>query len=305
MVNGAEGHSLFKGTLTHFSLEFLKVVKLSFDSFSFESETGKKTDVKVQLKPGDDALEFLGDLKFVNELKKIIPPALFGDGPSLEITPEPAIRAGFAIGLPPIAIGIFALKDVSLGAALTLPFLNGSPLFEFNVSERQHPFNLTVAFFGGGGFFRLQLDTQAVRVVEAAFEFGASAAINLGVASGGVYIMAGIYFKLETQTDGSKAATLTGYFRMGGELSVLGLISISLEFYLSFTYETGKEVDGRVLPGKAIGIAKLTVKVEVLLFSKSIEITVEKKFGGQDGDPVFAEVWDVPAIWDEYARAFA
>ncbi len=305
-VNGAEGHSLFSGTLTHFSLEFLEVVKLSFESFHFKSETGQKTDVKVQLVPGDDALEFLGDLKFVNELKKIIPPALFGDGPSLEITPEPAIRAGFAIGLPPIAIGIFALKDVSLGAALTLPFLNGSPLFDFNVSERQHPFNLTVAFFGGGGFFRLQLDTLAVRVVEAAFEFGASAAINLGVASGGVYIMAGIYFKLETQTDGSKAATLTGYFRMGGELSVLGLISISLEFYLSFTYEKGKNDEaGRELPGKAIGMAKLTVKVEVLFFSKSIVITVEKKFGGQDGDPKFKEVWDVPGIWSEYARAFA
>jgi hypothetical protein len=305
-ANGKDGHSRFSGDLTNFSLEFLKVIRLSFVSFHFSSETGKKTDVNVQLQPGDGALEFLGDLKFVNELKKIIPPELFGEGPSLEITPEPAIRAGFAIGLPPVAIGIFALKDVTLGAALTLPFLNGSPLFDFNVSQREHPFNLTVAFFGGGGFFHLQLDTLAVRIVEAAFEFGACASINLGVASGGVHIMAGIYFKLETQPDGSKAATLTGYFRMGGELSVLGLISISLEFCLSFTYESGKkDAAGNELPGKATGIATLTVKVEVLFFSKSIEITVEKKFGGQDGDPRFAEVWDAPGVWTEYAGAFA
>jgi hypothetical protein len=304
-VDGKAGRSKFTGSLTKFSLVFLKVIRLTFDSFDFTAETGKKTDVNVHLRPGDDAIEFLGDLKFVNELKEIIPPGLFGDGPSLEITPQPAIRAGFAIGLPPVAIGVFALKDVSLGAALTLPFMNGSPLFDFNVSEREHPFNLTIAFFGGGGFFRLQLDTLAVRIVEAAFEFGASASINLGVASGGVYIMAGIYFKLETQTDGSKAATLTGYFRMGGELSVLGIISISLEFYLSFTYEKGKVVAGQEQPGKAIGIARLTVKVEVLMFSKSIVITVEKKFGGQDGDPVFAEVWDAPSIWSDYSKAFA
>lgn len=294
-TDGKAGSSKFTGKLTHFHLEFLNVVKLSFDSFSFTSETGQKTDVNVQLK-NPDALEFLGDLKFVNELKNIIPPGLFGDGASLEITPEPAIRAGFAIGLPPVAVGVFALKDVSLGAALTLPFLNGSPLFDFNISERQHPFNLTVAFFGGGGFFHLQLDTQALRVVEAAFEFGASASINLGVASGGVHILAGIYFKLESK-EGKDFATLSGYLRMGGELSVLGLISISLEFMLSFTYESETK--------KASGMATLTVKVEVLFFSKSIEITVEKKFGGENGDPVFVDVWETPRLWNEYANAFA
>ncbi|MCU0566563.1 MAG: hypothetical protein MUF49_08195 [Oculatellaceae cyanobacterium Prado106] len=294
-MGGGGGRSQFTGELTNFYLEFFSVVKLSFDAFRFKAETGQKTEVNVQLK-GDNALEFLGDLEFVNDLKNIIPPGLFGDGPSLELTPQPAIRAGFSIGLPPVEVGVFALKDVSLGAALTLPFLNGSPLFDFNISERQRPFNLTIAFFGGGGFFRLQLDTQAVRIIEAAFEFGASASINLGVASGGVYIMAGIYFKLETKPDGKKKATLAGYFRMGGNLTVLGFISVSLEFNLSFTYE---EV------GKATGKATLTVKVKVLFISKSVEITVEKTFGGGQGDPIFAQVWDVPEVWHTYAGAFA
>jgi hypothetical protein len=311
-VGGGAGKSHFAGTLTNFYLEFFKVVRLNFLSFGFTAETGKKTAVDVRLQPGDDALEFIGDLKFVNELKKIIPPDLFGDGPTLEITPQPAIRAGFAIGLPPVAVGVFALKDVSLGASLTLPFLDGRPLFDFNVSERQHPFNLTIAFFGGGGFFHLQLDTQEVRMVEAAFEFGASACVNLGVASGGVHIMAGIYFKLEkkevtTTTDGHvldkprsiNVTVLTGYFRMGGELSVLGFISISLEFLLSFTYQESAGA------GKAVGMAKLTVKVEVLFISKSVEITVEKQFGGEAGDPTFIETWTAPELWDEYAGAFA
>ena len=56
--------------------------------------------------------------------------------------------AGFAFALPPIAVGVFALKDVSLGAAMTLPFLDGKPVFDFNVSERAKPFLLSVSIFG-------------------------------------------------------------------------------------------------------------------------------------------------------------
>ncbi len=289
------GRSEFSGQLNQFKLTFLNVLALNFVAFTFKSETDRKPDVKVELEKGNP-LQFQGDLEFVEDLKDIIPPELFGKGPSLEITAE-RIRVGFAIGLPPVAVGVFALKDVSLSAALELPFADGNPVFDFGISERQHPFNLTIAFFGGGGFFHLQLDTQqGLRVVEAAFEFGASVSINLGVASGGVYIMAGIYFKLEIK-EGKDYATLSGYFRMGGELSILGLISVSLEFLLSFTYESKT--------GKASGRATLTVKVEILFFSKSIAITVEKKFGGKNADPIFSDTWETPALWDEYAGAFA
>jgi hypothetical protein len=151
-----------------------------------------------------------------------------------------------------------------------------------------------VAFLGGGGFFHLQLDTGGIRLLEAALEFGAAASIDLGVASGGVHIMAGVYFAMGNK-DGKDLSVLSGYLRMGGELSVLGLISISLEFVLSFGYENGK----------AAGRATLTVKVEVAFFSTSVDITVEKKFGGSSGDPRFLDVFETPAVWDEYASAFA
>src|SRR5690606_972243 len=133
------------------------------------------------------------------------------------------IRAGFSFALPPVAVGVFALRDVSLGAALTLPFLTGRPALDFNVSERPHPFLLSVGIFGGGGFFHLQLDTAGLRVVEAAFEFGATASIDLGVASGGVHIMAGIYFRLERKEPGTDLApTPTRALRPGGNLRGLG-----------------------------------------------------------------------------------
>ncbi len=284
------------GKLTNFRVIILEMITVNFLEFGFESHSGKKTDVKVKLDPAKP-LEFSGDLAFVEELRNAIPPDLFGDGPSLDIS-ETGIRAGFAFALPPIAVGVFALKDVSLGAALTLPFLDGKPVFDFNVSERQRPFMLTVSFFGGGGFFRLQLDTAGMKMLEASFEFGAAAAIDIGVASGEVHIMAGIYFSLQRKEGSTDLkATLTGYLRMGGSLNVLGLIKISVEFVLSFTYDSDTD--------KAYGRATLTVHVEVLFFSASVELTVERAFGGESGDPKFGEMYDQPEMWSRYALAFA
>lgn len=286
----------FNGKLNDFRIIVLKMVFINFKEFSFVAKSGAKTDVKVKLDPAKP-LEFAGDLKFVEEIRKIIPPDLFGDGPSLDIAPT-GIRVGFAFALPPVSVGVFALKDVSLGAALTLPFLDGKPTLDFNVSTREHPFLLAVMFFGGGGFFRLQLDTAGIKIVEAAFEFGAQASIDLGVASGGVYIMAGIYFKLErVEPSNDLVPTLSGYLRLGGYLSVLGLIKISLEFNLSFTYDGAKD--------KAFGRATLTVKVEVLFFSTSVDVTVERGFGGKNGDPKFIEQFTAAPVWSEYAEAFA
>lgn len=108
--------------------------------------------------------------------------------------------------------------------------------------------------------------------------------------------MAGVYFKLE-----SGDATLTGYFRLRGEVDVLGLISASLELYMSLTYESAT--------GKVIGYASLEIEVEVLFFSASVTVAVEKRFAGANGDPTFLDVMSPdPAAafdpWRDYFEAF-
>ena len=288
----------FTGRLTNFTVSVVnRSVTVNFAEFNFTARKNQKTDVQVKLDP-DQPILFGGDLKFVEELRNAIPPGLFGTGPFLQLLDNPpGIRAGFAFALPPIAVGVFALKDVSLGAALTLPFLDGKPTFDFNVSERAHPFLLSVAIFGGGGFFHLQLDTAGIKLLEAAFEFGATAALDIGVASGEVHIMAGIYFAMQRKEPANVlVATLSGYLRLGGSLSVLGIVKISVEFVLSFTYDGGRD--------KAYGRATLTVQVEILFFSMSVELTVERAFGGS-GDPKFGELMNTPEAWSEYALAFA
>jgi hypothetical protein len=93
-------------------------------------------------------------------------------------------------------------------------------------------------------------------------------------------------------------SSLSGYLRCGGSLSVLGIVRISVEFLLSFTYYAAPE-------DKAKGRATLTVEVEILCFSKSIELTVERAFGGKGGDPTFEQAIDSPELWAEYAAAYA
>jgi hypothetical protein len=288
------GSFAFNGKLTHFRLDILHAIALHFTTFSFSAGSSKKLDVSVDLDSAKP-FEFEGDLAFVQDLSNIIPPGAFGDGPSIDLTPAPGVHVGYGVTLPPAAVGVFSLENIKLSAGLDLPLLTGKPIIDFGFAERHHPFLLTVSLLGGGGFLHIQLDTEGMKLLEAAFEFGANASINLGVASGGVHIMAGIYFSMQTDAGATKA-TLAGYLRMGGELSVLGLISVSIEFLLSFTYDSD---------GKASGRATLTVEVKVLFFSKSVEISVEKRFGGSGGDPTFAQLITSPGVWSDYASKFA
>ena len=287
----------YSGSLNAFTVSILASVFIQFKSFSFRKASNEKVKVAVDLDPVKP-LRFEGDLKFIEEIRNAIPPGLFGDGPSLELISNPlGIRAGFSFALPPLTVGVFTLKDVTLGAALTLPFLDGKPVFDFNISERTHPFLLAVSFFGGGGYLHLQLDTAGMKALEVALEFGATAALDIGVASGEVHMMAGIYFSLQRKEGSTDlAAILSGYLRLGGSMNVLGIISISIEFNLSFTYDSVRD--------KAYGRATLTVSVHVLFFSASVELTVERAFGGS-GDPHFIDFFPEPAPWEEYALAFA
>jgi hypothetical protein len=300
-INPAPGadsaSSEFTGTLNDFQVSVLDSVVINFVKFSFTKKSKQKPDVTVQLDPAKP-VEFGGDLKFIEEIRNAIPPGLFGDGPSLDLIEKPlGIRAGFAFALPPLTVGVFALKDVKLDAALTLPFIDGKPVFDFNISERPHPFLLTVAIFGGGGFFHLQLDTAGMKELEVALEFGATGALDIGVASGEVHMMAGIYFSLQRKENTTQlAAVLSGYLRIGGSLQVLGLVKVCVEFNLTFTYDSGRD--------KAYGRATLTVHVEVLFFSASVELTVERAFGGKN-DPHFIDFFPNPKPWHEYALAYA
>jgi len=296
---GVEPTALVSCAFSPFQLRLIGAdafIILHFEKIEFLLAPGKKPDVNVVFRE-DDGIEFAGPLSFVNTLKDIIPFDGFSDPPYLDVTAD-GIKAGFDLSLPTIAVGVFSLANISLGAAVRVPFIDESLDVSFNFCTRENPFRLTVWLFGGGGFFGITITPEKCRVLEAAFEFGACVALDFGVASGSIECMAGVYFRIE---DGD--ATLTGYFRLRGEVDVLGgLISASIELYLELTYEFSS--------GKAVGRATLTIEVEIFFLSFSVEISCEKKFKGSNNDPSFVEIMGPPPgggarPWDEYCRAFA
>ncbi|MDP1805648.1 MAG: hypothetical protein Q8K72_10815, partial [Acidimicrobiales bacterium] len=255
---GKQPSALVSCSISPFDLNLIAPVNfiiLHFETIEFLLAAGKKPDVNVKFREGN-GIEFAGPLSFVNTLKDIIPFDGFSDPPYLDVTAE-GINAGFDLAIPDLAVGVFALTNIALGANLRVPFVDESIETSFNFSTRESPLRLQVALFAGGGFFGITITPDGVRVLEAAFEFGAAISINFGVASGGVSVMAGVYFRLETE-GGETNAQLTGYFRLRGEVDVLGLISASITLELSLTYEFDS--------GKMVGRASIEVEVDVFFF---------------------------------------
>lgn len=286
-----------KAALVDFTIGVVKVeseylVNINFKQIKFETYANKKPDISVDMK--DETMTFGGPLSFVNELIKLIPPGGFSDPPYLDVSPV-GIKCGYTLALPNLQMGAFTLSHLSIGAEVNLPFTGAPMTVGFRFCERQQPFTLTVSCLGGGGFFGLELDLQGLRQIEAALEFGAAVSVNFGVASGSVSIMAGIYFKMIFET-GQNSTQLTGYVRINGSVSVLGLITASLELYLALTYLFEKH--------KAYGEASLKISVEVLFFSTSVTIKTQKTFSGDGNDPNFQAAISA-TDWKEYCEAFA
>jgi hypothetical protein len=289
-------------------------IDIHFNELKFEAKSGQKSTVNVDIK----AVNFVGPLTFIEELKKFMD--FSGDGgPKIDIEPD-GISADLAVKLPPIGVGVFSLSNVGVDAGFNLPFDGKPARFRFSFSTRDDPFTLSVAIFGGGGFFGIAIGTDGVELIEASFEFGAMASIDLGVASGSVELVAGVYFAYGQIVPGSTqtGCILTGFVKLDGHLSILGIITLSLEFDLSLTWEDLGGVSS------VTGTATLSVGVSVLMFSFSVSVTATKTFGGnQTGQardlpsrtghapdpastvPKFVDQVPSQAVWNAYCAAFA
>ncbi len=290
-----------------FGVTVASSLAVNFSYMNFGSGSGSKSDIKVEMDAARP-IEFIGPLSFVNTLQNCIPKTGFSeDGPYIELSLA-GIKAGFDLSIPDVAVGVFMMSNIMLGAYVNLPFNGDEMTIGFYFCKRENPFMLTVSCFGGGGYFMLVTTLKGLKSVEAAFEFGAAISINLGIASGGVSVMGGFYFKFEVVSPTEEKIYLTGYLRINGNLSVLGIITVSLEFYLALeavivdkTNSAGEKVKK---VEKMEGVATLKVKIEVLFFKKTVSVTARRQFAGADADPTFGDMIELPD-WQEYCLAFA
>ena len=253
-----------EGELANFQLELIpqyKFVTIGFERVRFVSKNLGKPDVQVKIAD----VEFSDSLSYLAELAKTLSP---GNGFFLEVRP-PGIVAGYRLSVPNITTGGFNLLQLSIDLGLVLPFDGGPLRLRAAISQRNRPFLISYGIFGGGGFFGVELSSKRIELVEGALEFGGVAAINIWAASGTAYVTGGIYFQMSADK-----VIFTGYFRAGGSLTVLSMVTVSACFYMGLSYErVGNQTYAR-------GVASYRVEISIGFFEISVELRIEKRIKG-------------------------
>ncbi len=280
-LNPANSKYAIHGELDNFVVNLVskngddQFISIVFDKFSFDSASGGKPKLGVKV----DTVNFDGALQFVTQLAAFM--SLDGGGGPNILDLVDSIASDLSLKLPSIDVGILSLSHVAIDTGFKLPFDGGGSEFNFGFATPDNPFQLALGIFGGGGFLNLSLGTFGVKEIAGSFEFGAMAALDIGVASGAVSLTAGFYFKYDvdtTKVDLTKTpppippttCVLSGFVKLTGHLTVLEIITLSLEFDLTLTY-----LDP---PGSLTGTATLVVSVALGFFHKSVTLTATKTF---------------------------
>lgn len=251
-VVGVDGAST-DATLTAFTLrlpEASPLISVKINSIHFSRAPGAAPHLDIDV--GDVA--FLGDLGLLEDLQNKLD---LGTAAKLVQKTPNGVRAGYSQAVPTADCGFFSLRNISLNAAVDVPF-DGAPVtLTLGFASRQSPFQVSVLTYGGGGYVEIELDASGLRRFEASLDFGASLSMNLGVASGEVHALGGVRY---LQRAGNIACT--GFVRIGGSVNVLDLVSISIELVVELTY-ADQTLSGR---------ATLVIEVDLTIWSDSIEL---------------------------------
>ncbi len=269
------------------------LLKVSFTEIEFVQDSGHAPDLRI------DGLktEFLGLLELLKQVQELVD--VVSAAKHLDASPS-GITASYILPIPSCSAGAFSLRNIGIAVSVEVPF-DGRPVrLSLGFSTRANPFNLSVLALGGGGYILLELDRDGLRRLEIALEFGALIAIDFLVAHGEVHALGGIRFALEQ--DGS--VSLEGYLRIGGCVSVLGLISVSVEMRIGLTYTSARKA--------LVGRATLVVEVDLTLWSESVELDSGEWVlaGGSAGDQGLAlTAGETPSLdadrWRDYLAVFA
>lgn len=274
----------FNGRLENF---FINVVyaengfRVSFSSISFRADSHQK----LTFTPEIDDVEFVGAiLSFIQVLKEYLNLGRQG-GINIQLLTHGITLSTGPLKLTPVSLGAFSITDMVIEAGVSVPFTSDPLSFAFSFSSREKPFLVTVGAYGGGGFFLIEIDTDRIRRMEAAIEFGAVAALSFGVASGRLYVMGGIYYSSRVvslddhnqdgKPDIGTEVVFIAYVRAGGSVTVFGCISVSIELYLALVAR--QLADGS---SELSGVARYSATVKIGFFKKGFSITYTKKFAG-------------------------
>lgn len=247
--------------------DLIDAVSIKFQSATFRLGAGGKPKLDVVY----DSFVIGKDLEYIQKLQSLFSP---GDGSGFYLTPTFSplgIEAGYGIALPIISFGNVSFSNISLNAAVVIPFDDNEARFRASLSRRDAPFTISVAPYGGSGFFAIEANAQGIVGFEASFEFGGAAAFQYGPLSGIGRLMLGTYIR-QTKVNGRRSTTLTGTFYIGGSASIW-IFSFGASLYVRLG----------LVDGNMTGIATFTFSFSIGFADYDYSVSVartENKIGG-------------------------
>ena len=280
----APDHSETRCTLTRVGLVLPPVtplVQLDFASLTCTTTPGRPPAVDI----GNLRVAFLGPLQLLNGLQERLQSAIHDAGVTLDRTPD-GIRAGYAVSIPDVAAGAFVLQNVEGSVVVEIPFTGRPVSVTLAFARPDNPFRLAVLAFGGGGYAVVQIAGGTVTRLDVSLDFGAVLAVDFRVASAEVHVIGGLSI-----TGDADGFLLVAFLRMGGSLHLLGVVSVSVEVKLLLAYDDEHGAN------RLVGRARLVVEVDLLFFSKSLELdTGEWVIAGGSGPAAPGVGRAVPAM---------
>lgn len=211
------------------------VVTIQFDHLRFIADENG-TDFDAKIRSGIEGVQFGKAVDYITKLASLFPKYV---PPWLELMfSPPGVALKFGFPAFSVSIGTMAISNLAVGIRIEIPFDNRPLLGRLSLSERNKPFLVSFAPYGGGGY--LALRTQATSIVgfELQLEFGAVVIFAFGPLNGFGMVSAGIYIEKVKGQD----LVIAGFVRALGEGS-LGCFSIAVQIEVRVT-QKGSDVTG-------------------------------------------------------------
>jgi len=272
----AGGQFYSSTALTDFSVGiFDDRLLVSFDKL--EMLTNNEVKNKVSVKISD--VQFQKELAFLQALSKNI--QIPGTGIVLNITPE-QISAEYAYTFPSINGGAFTMANLKFRVGVIIPLSIGSsksttPIIAmFGINGPDDKFVVAAGIYGGRGHFVIETTPKYLRQIDTGIEFGGYFGLDLTIAKGEAFLMAGIRFVYTRDDIGATTIDFYCTLSCGGSVTVFGFITISVLFMLILHYQ---QYQGS---SSLYGIASVSYSIKIGFFKKSFTLSYTKRLAGTD-----------------------
>jgi archaellum component FlaC len=261
------------------------MITLTATSLSYDK------DGKLHVDVSPDRVQLSASLAFLEQVIALYssPDSGFGIFPSLT-----GIETRLSLPIPDTSLGTSGITNLTFNFLFGLSWASGFQLYAgFGLASPDAPFNISVFILGGGGHLVAKAyytpGKSLTCQVDMALDASASLAIALGPIKGSVHINLGMRFVFNS---GQGDLSLGIFLLIGGEVSILSIVSANILLRLDATYENGS-FTGR-------GIFSISIKI-CWCFTLNVHEEVTCHLGSGQGmgynDPL-------PFPWEERSDSY-